>query len=167
MKKILEWIKPILIAIVIALVINNFIIINVIIPTSSMENTIQVKDRGVAFRLSYLFSDPERGDIVVFDANYKDVLLVKRVIGLPGDVVEIKDGEVLVNHEVLDEPYVKEAMLGEFGPYEVPSGQYFMLGDNRNNSKDSRDWDNPYIERSLIRGKFLFKYFPSIEVLGG
>lgn len=167
MKKLLEWVKPVLIAVVLALIINNFIIINVIIPTSSMEDTIQVKDRGIAFRLSYLFSEPEHGDIVVFDANYKDVLLVKRIIGLPGDVVEIKDGEVFVNNDVLIEPYIKEQTEGDWGPYEIPENHYFMLGDNRNNSKDSRHWDNPYIERDLIRGKFLFRYFPSIGVLGG
>jgi len=166
MKKILEWVKPIIFAVVIAFVINSFIIVNAIIPTASMEPTILVNDRVIALRMSYLFSEPERGDIVIFDSNYEDKLLVKRIIGLPGDLIEIVDSKVKINGAFIDD-YSDIAIIGDFGPYEVPEESYFMLGDNRNRSKDSRYWDNPYVEKSLIKGKVWIKYFPSLEYLGG
>ena len=166
MKKILEWVKPIIFAVVIAFVINSFIIVNAIIPTASMEPTILVNDRVIALRMSYLFSEPERGDIVIFDSNYEDKLLVKRIIGLPGDSIEVVDSKVKINGEFIDD-FSDIAIIGDFGPYEVPEESYFMLGDNRNRSKDSRYWDNPYVEKSLIKGKVWIKYFPSLEYLGG
>jgi signal peptidase I len=165
MKVILEWVKPIVIAVIIAVVINSFIIVNAIIPTGSMEDTIQVNDRLFAFRLSYLLSQPERGDIIIFDSNYEDKLLVKRIIGLPGETIEIKDNQVLVDGVVIDESYVKEDIRGDFGPYSVPEDSYFMLGDNRNGSHDSRKWDNPYITKDAIKGKAFLKYYPSLEIL--
>ncbi len=166
MKKILEWVKPIIFAVVIAFIINSFIIVNAIIPTASMEPTILVNDRVIALRMSYLFTEPERGDIVIFDSNYEDKLLVKRIIGLPGDSIEVVDSKVKINGEFIDD-FSDIAIIGDFGPYEVPEESYFMLGDNRNRSKDSRYWDNPYVEKSLIKGKVWIKYFPSLEYLGG
>jgi len=166
MKKILEWVKPIIFAVVIAFIINSFIIVNAIIPTASMEPTILVNDRVIALRMSYLFSEPERGDIVIFDSNFEDKLLVKRIIGLPGDYIEVIDSKVKINGEFIDD-FSDIEIIGDFGPYEVPDESYFMLGDNRNRSKDSRYWDNPYIEKNLIKGKVWIKYFPSFEYLGG
>jgi len=166
MKKIFEWLKPIIFAVVIAFIINSFIIVNAIIPTASMEPTILVNDRVIALRMSYLFTEPERGDIVIFDSNYEDKLLVKRIIGLPGDSIEVVDSKVKINGEFIDD-FSDIAIIGDFGPYEVPEESYFMLGDNRNRSKDSRYWDNPYVEKSLIKGKVWIKYFPSLEYLGG
>jgi len=166
MKKILEWVKPIIFAVVIAFIINSFIIVNAIIPTASMEPTILVNDRVIALRMSYLFSEPERGDIVIFDSNFEDKLLVKRIIGLPGDYIEVIDSKVKINGEFIDD-FSDIEIIGDFGPYDVPDESYFMLGDNRNRSKDSRYWDNPYIEKNLIKGKVWIKYFPSFEYLGG
>ena len=94
-EELISWIKTIVLAVLIALFINFVLIVNATVPTGSMENTIMTKDRVVALRMSYLFSDPERGDVVIF--KYPDdetMLYVKRVIGLPGDTVEIKDGGV-------------------------------------------------------------------------
>ena len=128
----------------------------------AMENTIMTKDRVVALRMSYLFSDPERGDVVIF--KYPDdesILYVKRVIGLPGDTVEIKDGGVYINgsDEPLEEDYIRDITEGDYGPYEVPEGCYFMMGDNRNNSLDSRFWNNKFVEEDKILGKVVFKYY--------
>lgn len=165
MKKILEWIKPIAWAVVIALFINNFMIVNIIIPTSSMEATLNVGDRGIAWRLAYLMTDPSRNDVVVFDGS--DKLLVKRIIGLPKDKIEIIDGQLYINDVIIKESFIKAPMIGNYGPYFVPENHYFMLGDNRNISKDSRYWEDPYIDRKMIKGKMLFKYFPSFKVVGG
>ena len=167
-KDILELIKVVSIAVICAFIITNFIIVNAVVPTGSMKNTIMPKDRLIAFRLSYIFSEPERDDIVVF--KYPDdekVLFVKRIIGLPGDTVNIVDGKVYINDEAnpLPDNYVTtEEMIGSFGPYKVPEGHYFMLGDNRNDSKDSRYWQNTFLDKDKILGKVIFKYYPRIKV---
>lgn len=162
--EIISWIKTIGLAVILAWIVTSYIIVNATVPTGSMENTIMTGDRIVAARFAYWQDDPDRGDIIVF--RYPDdpsgkTLFVKRVIGLPGDVVEMKEGKVYINGSdaPLDEPYLKETAYGDFGPYEVPEGKYFMMGDNRNNSLDSRSWVNHYVPKKDILGKVLFRYF--------
>lgn len=138
-KEIISWIQIIVAAVIIALVLNNFIIANSRVPTGSMENTIMSKSRVIGSRLAYLTSDPERGDVVIFhfpDDPTGKIYYVKRVIGLPGETVNVVDGKVYINDSdtPLDEPYLPEPMEGSYGPYTVPEGCYFMMGDNRNNS---------------------------------
>lgn len=162
-KEIISWIKYIVSAFLIAFFLTRFVIINAYIPTGSMENTIMTGDRVFASRLHYLFTDPKRGDIVVFKFPDNEKLnYVKRVIGLPGETVEIKDGEVYVDNVKLDESYLKEEMNKEdFGPYHVPEDSYFMMGDNRNNSSDSREWKTTnFVHKSKLLGKVAFEYFP-------
>ena len=165
-KEIWEWVKIIVSAAVIALVLNNFIIANNKVPSGSMENTIMTNDRVIGSRLSYLFADPERGDIVIF--HYPDnekVYFVKRVIGLPGDTVDIYGGHVYLNgsQEPLMEEYIREPMMPEIPMhFEVPEDCYFMLGDNRNYSKDARFWTNTYVKKEKIIAKVLFRYYPRI-----
>lgn len=123
-----------------------------------MENTILTGDRLIGFRLAYLFHEPERGDIVIF--KYPDdesQNFVKRVIGIPGDVIQISNGHVYVNGEQLEENYLREPMNndGEELTYVVPADSYFMLGDNRNNSKDSRYWTNTFVSRIRLLLRFL------------
>ena len=166
--EIIDIIKTIVIAIVVAFIITNFIIVNAIVPTGSMKNTIMPNDRLIAFRLSYLFSEPKRNDIVVFKApDDESTLYVKRIIGLPGETVNIIDGKVYINDskEPLNDSYIMEDMLGSFGPYTVPEDSYFMLGDNRNDSQDSRYWEHTFLPDENILGKVLFKYYPKIEPL--
>jgi signal peptidase I len=165
MKEVIDWAKHIIIAIVIAFFLLNFVIINANVPTESMMNTIMVNDRIFANRLAYLFSEPKRGDIVVF--RYPDdekVLYVKRLIGLPGDTIEIKNQKVYINNEPIEEPYLREPMKGTYGPFKVPEGKYFMMGDNRNNSNDSRFWSNKYVAKNKLLGKAKIKYFPSFKL---
>lgn len=157
-KEILSWVLVFAIAIAAATVIKEFIIYNVEVPTGSMEDTIMIGDRVVTFRLSYLFNDPKRGDIVVFPfPDDEEVDYIKRIIGLPGDTIEGVDGLVYINGEPLAEPYAV-ALDSDFGPYEVPQDSYFMMGDNRNNSADSRFWENKFLARDKIEGKALLKY---------
>ena len=111
-------------------------------------------DRVLGLQFSYWFSDPQRGDVVIFKyPDNEQENYIKRIIGLPGEVIQIVEGRVYVNNELLDEPYLKETPYGNFGPYEVPEGHYFMLGDNRNNSEDSRYWRNKYVAKDKILGK--------------
>ena len=112
---------------------------------------------------------PERFDIVIF--KYPDDesrLFIKRVIGLPGEVVEIKDGKVYIDGSPtpLDDSFIPEKMIGSYGPYTVPENCYFMLGDNRNDSKDSRSWKNKFVRFDQIVGKAVVRYYPSFKWLG-
>ncbi len=158
--ELLSWIQAVLVAIVIAWLINSFIIINATVPSGSMENTILVGDRIIANRLAYKFTEVDRLDIVVFEApDDPEILFVKRVIGLPGDKIEIIDGQLFINDEMTNEDYLKSGVYGSFGPYNVPENHYFMLGDNRNNSEDSRYWENTYVSEEALKGKVLFRYF--------
>lgn len=166
--EILEWILYICFAIILALFINRFIIMNSHVPSGSMEKTIMTGDDLFVNRLPYLFSDPKRFDIVVF--KYPDnekLLYIKRVIGLPGEKVEIKDGKVYINDasEPLKEDFVNGEPLGDYGPYYVPDNCYFVMGDNRNNSQDSRFWRNTFVNKKKIIGKAAFKYHPGFKII--
>lgn len=142
----------------------RFILLNAQVPTGSMENTIMAETRIMGLRCAYWFSEPERGDIVVFYApDSPDTLYVKRVIGLPGETVEIRNGQTYIDGVPLQEDYLPEPMKGSGGPYVVPEGAYFMMGDNRNHSADARYWDNKFVYEDDIVGKAYFSYWPRLK----
>lgn len=162
--EIISWIKVVVFAVVLAWFLATFVLMNAYIPSGSMKNTLNEKDRVIGLRLAYLFDEPERFDVVMFkypDDETKDY--IKRIIGLPGETVTIKDGRVYINDSKvpLDEPYLREEPLaiGD-GVYEVPEDSYFMLGDNRNSSKDSRLWENKYVHKDKILAKAMFRFYP-------
>lgn len=140
-----------------------FVSINVIsarirVDGASMEPTLVSGEYVIVSRLSYRLGSPQRGDIIVFhfprDPNEE---YIKRIIGLPGDVVAVKDGSVYVNGQQLDETYLK-VKTNYIGTWEVPAGQLFVLGDNRNNSSDSHDWGT--VPMDYVVGKALLVYWP-------
>ncbi len=158
-KEIISWVIVLLIAIGLATFINKVIIMKVEVPTGSMEKTIMIGDRVMTYRQAYLFSDPKRGDIIVFPfPDDEKVDFIKRIIGLPGETIEGKNGYVYINGKKLVEKYVTSLLDEDFGPYTVPKDSYFMMGDNRSISDDARYWDNKFVKRSKIMGKALFKY---------
>lgn len=163
-REIWEYVRIVLIVVVAVTLVNQFLIINAVIPSGSMETTIMEGDRIFGNRLAYLNSDPERFDIVIFRyPNDESKTYIKRVIGLPGETVEIREGKVYINgaEEPLDDSFCPEEPTGNFGPYEVPEDCYFMLGDNRENSSDSRYWyPNTYVKRSQIMGEAVLRYWP-------
>lgn len=171
-KELLSWAFTFLAAILMALFIKTFIIINATVPTGSMENTIVPGDDIIGFRLAYTFSEPERGDIIIFkNPNNLKEKYVKRVIGLPGDTVVIEDSKVYINgaETPLDEPYLKEEWVVCNGPftYEVPEDSYFVMGDNRNTSFDSRRWTGEtYVSRDKVLAKAVCIYFPFNHMRG-
>jgi len=164
----ISWGKIILFAVGFALLLNHFVIVNATVPTSSMEGTIRPYDRIIAFRLSYMFSEPGRFDIIVFPSpDDPTTLNVKRVIGLPGDTVNIVNGRVYINDstEPLRDDFVHGQISRNFGPYQVPANHLFVLGDYRNNSQDSRTWVNTYVYHGDILGRVIFRYFPGFANL--
>jgi signal peptidase I len=178
-----EYAEAVAVAIVLAFFIRAFVVQAFVVPSGSMKDTLLVGDYVVVNKFIYRFTSPSRGDVVVFKHPLQDnetsvgkwvketfelVVYrkrvvrrdyVKRVIGVPGDIVMGRSGGVYVNGE----PLASECSSGkvvEFGPYKVPEDSYFVLGDNRDVSRDSRDWG--YVPRRLIKGKVLIVYWSQI-----
>ena len=167
-KELMEWVISLAIALVVVLFLTNVIIVNARIPSESMEDTIQVGDRVIGNRLAYKFDQPQRGDIVIF--RYPDdetQLFVKRIIGMPGDTVNIVEGRVYINGDTtpLTDLYIKGSPVGDYGPYQVPEGSYFVMGDNRQHSWDSRFWTNTFVAENKIIGEAVVRIFPNPSVL--
>lgn len=145
LRELISYIKIFVCASVIAWLVSTYIIFNATIPSGSMENTIPTGSRVIGMRLSYLFTEPERGDIIIFKYPVDEsTYYVKRIIGMPGDLVEIRDGKIFLNKSSvpLEENYLKEEwiIMNDGLSYQVPEGSYFVLGDNRNISLDARYW---------------------------
>jgi signal peptidase I len=156
-----EWIPTLVYALAFAIVLRSYAVASFFIPSGSMEPTLQVHDLLIADKLSYkvLKHDPERGDVMIFQyPRDRKTDYIKRVIGLPGETVEVREGVVYVNGEALTEHYIAERPTRDFGPELVPSGNYFMMGDNRNHSSDSRVWG--FVPRSYFEGRALFVFWP-------
>ena len=186
-KEVFSWIRMFVIVIAVVFVLTQFIIINVRVPSGSMENTIMTKDRLIGFRFSYWFDEPQRGDIILFSYPVDEKqTYIKRVIGLPGENVEIREGKIYIDgsEEPLEEDYLKETWTWENDGYtfNVPEGCYFVLGDNRNDSEDGRFWAKlalnegvastpeeaeqySYVRKDQIKGKAIFKYYSKFAIL--
>ena len=162
--EILDWSKVLLTALVITFVVSRTLVANAQVPTGSMETTIMTGSRVLINRLSYVVGEPERGDIIAFYfPDDKSEKYLKRIIGLPGDKVEGIDGGIYVNDVLLEESYIREKINEDFGPYYVPELSYFVMGDNRNNSDDSRFWKDKFVEKDEIIGKAEIEYFPELK----
>ncbi|MGH2739007.1 MAG: signal peptidase I [Actinomycetota bacterium] len=176
----------ILIALILALLIKTFLVQAFFIPSQSMEDTLLVGDRVLVNKVVYQFRTPKRGEIIVFENPSVDEPdrnplgafwnwlteglgfssdpnqdFIKRVIGLPGESIEVKNGRVFVNGELLPEPYIHAKDHSNFGPYVVPDGHFFVMGDNRPNSQDSRSALGPIPEEKIVGKAFLRLWPPS------
>lgn len=161
-----ETISIIVIAFILAMFLRTFVIEGRIIPSGSMLPTLQLQDRVMVNKFIYYFKQIQRGDIVVFAPpavlNSKEDY-IKRVVGLPGDTVETKDGKVYVNNKALVEPYIAEQLNYTYGPVVVPSDCLFVMGDNRNFSFDSHMW-NAWLTKDRVKGKAFVIYWPIKEI---
>lgn len=159
--EIIEYIQAFAVAIVLAAFIITFIAQTFVVEGSSMEPSLHNRERLIVNKLVYRFRKPNRGDVVVFryPANPKR-RFIKRVIGIPGDEVEVRDGFVILNGMTLTEDYTMDLTYGYFGPKQVPDGHYFVLGDNRNNSDDSRYPDVGFVPMANIVGKAGIVWWP-------
>ena len=161
---IIELVKTLVSAGVLAIGIRACVAEARFIPSESMLPTLEIDDRLIVEKISYRFRKPERGDVVVFsptdalkEQNYNEAF-IKRVIGLPGDTVEVKNGNVLVNNKELTEKYILDAPNYQYGPIQVPKGQYLVLGDNRNNSYDSHYWG--FVPLDNVIGRATVRFWP-------
>ncbi len=159
-----EGLKTIGLSAVLAFGIRTFVAEARYIPSGSMLPTLQINDRLIVDKLGYHFKEPQRGDVVVFSPtdtlekqNFHDAF-IKRIIGLPGDKVEVKDGRVFINDQPLKENYIAENPQYQFGPVTVTQGSYLVLGDNRNNSYDSHYWG--FVPRDHIIGRAIVRFWP-------
>lgn len=186
-KELLSWVEIIVVAVVISLFLTKVVLVNALVPSSSMETLISPGDRLFGNRLAYKFKDPERFDVVIFkypvdeEENY-----IKRIIGLPGETVTIEDAKIYIDDSEtpLQENYLPEEWIIENDGYvfEVPEDCYLMLGDNRNVSEDARYWAEEayaedlvdtiedgelytYVSRDKILGKAVFTYWPHFQLL--
>lgn len=154
----------VVISTILAIAIRLFVAEARYIASGSMQPTLQINDRLIINKLAYRFREPERGDIILFsptealqEENIRDAF-IQRIIGLPGDRVEIKSGQVYINDRALDETYINERSNYQWGPQIVAPNSYFVLGDNRNNSYDSRYWG--FVPRENIIGKATQRFYP-------
>ncbi len=159
-----ETFKTLVTAGILAIGIRTFVAEARYIPSESMLPTLEVQDRLIIEKISYRFKDPKRGDVVVFQPteileqqNYKDAF-IKRVIGIPGDTVEVSGGRVYVNGKELEEGYIYETPDYDYGPVSIPDDHYLVLGDNRNNSYDSHYWG--FVPREKLVGKAFVRFWP-------
>lgn len=186
-KELLSWVEIIVAAVLISLFLTKVVLVNALVPSSSMETLISPGDRLFGNRLAYKFGNPERFDVVIFkypvdeEENY-----IKRIIGLPGETVTIEDAKIYINDSEtpLEENYLPEEWIIENDGYvfEVPENCYLMLGDNRNVSEDARYWAEEayvadlvnsveegeaytYVSRDKILGKAMFTYWPHFQLL--
>lgn len=160
----IETLKTLVTAGILAIGIRTFVAEARYIPSESMLPTLEVQDRLIIEKISYHFKDPKRGDVVVFNPteileqqNYKDAF-IKRVIGIPGDTVQVRGGHVYVNGKQLEEDYINQAPDYEYGPVTVPENHYLVFGDNRNNSYDSHYWG--FVPREKLVGKAFVRFWP-------
>lgn len=156
----LEWGKAILIALLIALFLRSFVFATSIVDGESMDPTLKDGERVIFNKAIYLLAEPDRGDIVIIQRPIKNY--VKRVIALPGETIEISGNDLYINGEKLDQKFLSkqaELQTGNFGPIEIPDNSYFVMGDNRAISKDSRNGLG-FINEDEIIGRSEFIIFP-------
>lgn len=167
LRTILSVLVCITVALILSLLITKYVAHHTSVEGSSMEPTLFNGDQLIVEKFSYYFHDPERYDVIVFPFS-ENVSYIKRIIGLPGDIIQIKNGVVYLNGEIMDEHYGKEEWIREPGLAEeeivLNEDEYFVLGDNRNASVDSRKEEVGVIKRSQIQGKAWVRFYPFDEM---
>lgn len=166
LKEVLEFSKMLLVSLILAFFLKENVVASALVPTGSMETTVMTGSKILINRLSYAWEEPQRGDIVAFYfPDNPEKIYLKRIMGLPGETIAGYDGVVYINGMPLFNDFTTEKLEQDFGPFQVPEGCYFMMGDNRNDSWDSRYWKNTYVEKEKILGKVSLEYYPELKWL--
>lgn len=164
-KELLGWLLAFIVVLVVGMVVHFFVLEPFIVDGPSMEPSFVSGDRILLSKISYLLGKPERGEIVVFRYQADPSRdFVKRIIGLPGDMVQVRSGYVFVNGKELTETYISTYPLEDFPATRVPQGCYFVLGDNRRDSLDSRDANVGFVSSDAIIGKAALVIWPLADV---
>ncbi len=164
-KEVISWIKLILSAFIIAFILKTYIFQVALVNQISMEPTLHEGQVLIIAKVNYLFKDPARGDIVVLKDELENKYLIKRAIGLPGEVIDIKNNKVYIDEEELEPDYTEVPTQDNgFGKSKVPEGKYFVMGDNRLHSRDSRSDTVGFVNRSNIVGKAVFRVWPISKI---
>ena len=159
--EIKDWIGSIVVAVALAMFIRTFIVELYVVDGPSMRPTLESEQRLVVNKFIYRFHPPEKGDVLVFQYPRDPSRdFIKRVIAVPGDTIEIREWRVLVNDQLLTEDYILEKTRSEYPKATVPEGHIFVMGDNRNNSEDSRFADVGFVPYDLIKGKAMLVFWP-------
>jgi len=159
--EILSWVKMIISAFLIAIVLRTFVFQMALVNQISMEPTLHEGQMLVISKIGYFVGDPHRGDIIVLKDNVENKLLIKRVIGLPGEDVYVQNGKVYIDNKELEPDYTNfPTYANERESWELSEGEYFVLGDNRERSRDSRSENVGLVKRSNIVGKAVFRVWP-------
>lgn len=165
MKELKEWAQAIITAVVLALLIRSFLFEIIIVDGESMLPTLEDRNRVLVSKIGYIIGKPEHGDVIIFRTPEDPrTSYVKRIIGLPGDKVRITDGIVYVNDEPLDEPYIAERPYFDYEEVTVPEDSFFAMGDNRNNSKDSRDYHVGFVPMKNLVGEAVLRVWPLNDI---
>ena len=177
-RTILEYVVLAVVAIAVALLVQAFLVKPYRIPSESMENTLLIGDRVLVDRISWRFTHPHRDDIVVFHPPFAGPVLIKRIIGMPGETISLSGGHVYINGHRLNEPYVRtvdgvQEPSDPFSnglpwsleqPYKIPANDYFVMGDNRTDSGDSREFGP--VPRNQMVGRAFARYWPPSRIGG-
>ena len=159
--EIKEWLEAIIIGVVAVMVIHSFVAEPYMVDGPSMNPTLQSRERVVVNKMSYHLGEPQKGDVIVFEyPRDRSRSFIKRVIATAGDTIEITDGKVYVNDQLLEEDYILDTTRTEYPKITVPQGTVFAMGDNRNNSMDSRSAEVGFIPLELIKGKATLILWP-------
>ena len=159
--EIKDWVISIVVAVALAMFIRTFIVELYVVDGPSMRPTLESEERLVVNKFIYRFRPPEKGEVLVFQYPRDPSRdFIKRVIATPGDTIEIREGRVLVNDQLLTEDYILEKTRSEYPKSTVPEGRIFVMGDNRNNSEDSRFADVGFVPYDLIKGKAMLVFWP-------
>ena len=175
-----SFVRSLLIDVIIALILASIVLYFIrptVVKQTSMENTLHNNDYMIMYRQAYRSHDPQRGDIIIFQSSLyneetgDEKLLIKRVIGLPGDEISIVDSRLYINGEFYPEEYLKDEnytpareVPADGETVTVPEGCYFVMGDNRDGSTDSREYAVGFVDREAIRGKVVLRLFPITQI---